>query len=76
MATFTLSQYNALVSAIASGATRVKYSDKEVEYRSLAEMRALLNDMALDLGITQNAAPQRTVGLYCSGLGNETTVEG
>jgi hypothetical protein len=38
---YTLEQYNSLVAAIAQGAMRVKYGDKEVEYRSLNEMLTL-----------------------------------
>lgn len=35
---YTLEQYTALSDAIAQGVNKVKYSDKEVEYRSLDEM--------------------------------------
>lgn len=52
MPVFTQEQYDALTAAIATGSKRVKYSDKEVEYRSLSEMLALLGAMAVDLGIT------------------------
>lgn len=38
---FTTEQYTALIGAIAEGALRVKYQDKEVEYRSLTEMLKL-----------------------------------
>lgn len=48
---FTLDQVTALESAIAEGALRVKYADKEVEYRSLSDMMALLNSMKQELGL-------------------------
>lgn len=50
-AKFTVDDYNTLKKAIAQGAMRVKYGDKEVEYRSLADMRSILNEMAEDLGL-------------------------
>jgi hypothetical protein len=49
--TFTQTHYNALAEAIALGATEVTYGDKTVKYRSLAEMMALLDRMATDLGL-------------------------
>lgn len=42
---FTIEQRIALEEAIAQGALRVKYADKEVEYRSLDEMLSLLELM-------------------------------
>ncbi len=48
---FTPSQLNALQAAIAQGTTRVKYQDREVEYRSLSEMLQLLNIMKQELGL-------------------------
>lgn len=35
---YTLTQYQAVCDAIASGERRVKYDGKEVEYRSMAEL--------------------------------------
>lgn len=49
---YTQDQYDKLKSAIALGATTVKYSDKEITYRSLSDMKRILNDMESDLGIT------------------------
>jgi hypothetical protein len=48
---FTLEQYNALDAAISVGANRVKYADKEVEYRSLQDMLQLRNQMRDELGL-------------------------
>jgi hypothetical protein len=50
---YTLEQVSALQDAIAQGVMKVKYSDKEVEYRSLAEMQQILADMRAELGIGQ-----------------------
>jgi hypothetical protein len=46
---FTIDQYTKLCEAIALGATSVKYADKEVQYRSLAEMRSLKSEMEAEL---------------------------
>jgi len=48
---FTLEKLNALECAIAEGALRVKYSDKEVEYRSLNEMLKIRDIMKKALGV-------------------------
>lgn len=42
---YTLEQITALETAIAQGALSVKYSDKEVTYRSLEEMLKILSIM-------------------------------
>jgi hypothetical protein len=46
---WTQERYDALMDAYGQGVTRVKYSDKEVEYRSLAEMRSLLDEAEAEL---------------------------
>jgi hypothetical protein len=48
---FTIEQLQALESAIAQGTLRVKYGDKEVEYRSLSDMLRLLDLMRRELGL-------------------------
>ena len=48
---YTLAQYNALKDAYAQGVLRVKYTDKEIVYRSKAEMKEILDEMEVDLGI-------------------------
>jgi len=52
---YTTTQYNALVEAISLGALTVKYSDKEVTYRSLSEMLRLKQIMEHSLGIASGA---------------------
>jgi hypothetical protein len=46
---YTQLQYETLKSAVAQGALRVKYADKEIEYRSLAEMYMILANMEAEL---------------------------
>jgi hypothetical protein len=48
-ATWTQDDVDALKKAVASGARRVKFKDREVEYQSLAQMRALLASMQQDV---------------------------
>lgn len=48
---FTKENINALEQAIAKGVKKVKYSDKEVEYRSLPEMIKTLQYMKKVCGI-------------------------
>jgi hypothetical protein len=48
-------QLDALREAYFSGATRVNYEGKSVDYRSLAEMRELIDSLQRQLGIVQPA---------------------
>lgn len=48
---WTLTQLEALEAAIATGTTKVKYEDREVSYRSLAEMFTLRRAMRKALGL-------------------------
>jgi len=50
--TWTQADLEALESAIASGTLRVKYTDKEIWYRSLSEMMAIRDRMRQALGLT------------------------
>ena len=52
MSDFTQEQLTALNQAIAAGTLKVKYTDKEVTYRSLDEMIKLRNLIKADLGLT------------------------
>jgi hypothetical protein len=52
MSSWTTADIAILEKSIAQGALRVKYADKEVEYRSLADMLRLLDVMRKDLGVT------------------------
>ena len=46
---YTNEQHSALTAAIAQGALRVKYADKEIEYRSLDEMQRIKREMEAQL---------------------------
>lgn len=70
MATYTAAQRAALVASIAEGAKTVKYEDREVEYRSIKDMLALLHAMDKDLGTSSRSPRQRRVLTQTSkGLG-------
>ncbi|MBN9430825.1 MAG: hypothetical protein J0I45_00125 [Bosea sp.] len=57
---------DAIEEAIASGATRVTYDGKSVDYRSLAEMIAIRNALRRQLGIP--VPGRRTVATFRSGF--------
>jgi hypothetical protein len=65
---YTRDQYNKLCAALSTGATFVKYADKEVHYRSLAEMQELKRNMEVDLGLRSRS--RKTIAVYSSGLGS------
>jgi len=48
---YTLTDYEALKTAIASGVKRVKYADRDVEYQSIEDMLKVLSLMAAELGL-------------------------
>lgn len=52
MATWTQNDLTELEKAIAHGALRVKYRDREVTYRSMEEMLQLRGLMQRELGVT------------------------
>lgn len=58
-AKYTVEDYNTLKKAIAQGALRVRYGDKEVEYRSLSDMKDILSMMAEELGISKKRTFRR-----------------
>lgn len=62
------SDIEALEKAIATGATRVKYADKEVEYRSLQEMLQTLDIIKKELGVTTSTNNNRKYGSFSKGL--------
>ena len=59
---FTLDQLKSLESAIADGALKVKYSDKEVEYRSLEEMLKIRDIMRNALGLNKSTGNKGLFG--------------
>ena len=56
-----------LEAAIAEGARRVRYSDKEVEYRTLREMKEIRDDIRAELGLT-DASNRRRYADFSKGL--------
>ncbi len=63
---YTQDQLNKLDEAISQGALRVKYADKEVEYRSLDEMMRIRELMRQELGL--NTKSRRVPVAYSKGL--------
>lgn len=59
---FTVERLEALEIAIASGERRVKYSDKEVEYRSLDEMIKARDLIRRALGLKKNCGEKGLFG--------------
>lgn len=61
------SDYDALNAAIAQGATSVRYGDRQITYRSLAEMLQLRQQMAGELGLNSGRIARKFAS-YSSGL--------
>lgn len=59
---FTISNLNSLEVAIAEGALRVKYLDKEIEYRTLKDMLKIRDIMKRELGLIKCGASRK--GLF------------
>ena len=59
---FTVEQLQQLEASLASGERRVKYNDKEVEYRSLNEMRELIAMMRKALCLDSSGAKKGLFG--------------
>lgn len=64
---WTQEQLTALEDAIAQGALRVRYSDKEVQYRSLAEMLQLRDMIRQELGLNKPGG-RRLLAKHSKGL--------
>lgn len=65
---YTLTDYNALCSAIALGAMAVEYADKKVQYRTLSEMYQIKRDMERELGGLGSGKPVRKFASFSKGL--------
>lgn len=63
---YTQEQLDKLDEAISQGVTRVKYADKEVEYRSLSDMRQIRDLIKQELGL--NTGLRRVKVEYSKGL--------
>lgn len=61
---YTITQRDALKQAIASGVLRLSYDGKTVEYRSMNELKAALNEVEAGLA-RDNGDPQtRRIKIY------------
>jgi len=65
---FTQQQIDALEKAIAEGVSRVKYQDKEVQYRSLEEMQRILKIMKDSVSGSSPSSGLRVVFSHDKGL--------
>lgn len=63
---WTQADLDAIETAIKSGVSRVKYSDREVQYRSIDELRAIRDQIRRSLG--QTDASGRIFTNFCKGL--------
>lgn len=64
---FTIDDYTRLKKAIALGAIKVKYADKEVTYESIEAMRNLLDVMKGQLGMIKPSG-NWSLGEFSKGL--------
>jgi len=63
---YTLEQYQALKCALAEGAKVVRYQDKWIEYRSFDEMKKILGEMEIELGLKSSRC-KRIYGRFSKG---------
>ncbi len=61
---YTEAQRDALRAAIASGILRVSYDGKNVEYRSMAELKSALNEVESTLARDSGKPQNRRVKIY------------
>jgi hypothetical protein len=66
--TYTADDLRTLEQAIAQGAVRVKYVDKEIEYRSLKEMMIIRDNIRRALGMAQPDSGRKFAS-FSKGLG-------
>ncbi len=64
---YTLEQYSELQAAIAMGALVVRHNDRTVTYRSLDEMKSILNMMAAELGLNGGTGTGRRLAAFSKG---------
>lgn len=66
---YTQTQLDALEAAIAEGVLTVQFADRQVTYRSLAEMERIRGQMIADLGqTTTTTASNRRLFAFSKGL--------
>lgn len=64
---YTLEQYQALKAAIAGGELQVRYADRSVTYRSVAEMLQILRLMENELGMNADTTGGRRLTSFTKG---------
>lgn len=64
MTTYTTEQRDALRAAIASGVLLLHYDNKRVQYRSMAELKAALNEVEAALARDSGDPVTRQVKIY------------
>lgn len=64
---YTHEQYQALKAAIAGGELQVRYSDRSVTYRSVAEMLQILRLMENELGLNADTTGGRRLTSFTKG---------
>jgi hypothetical protein len=62
--TYTTAQRDALKQAIVSGVLRLSYDGKNVEYRSMAELKAALNEVEASLARDSGKPQTRQIKIY------------
>lgn len=65
---YTEEQYQALKEAVAGGELSVRYADRSVTYRSVAEMLQILRLMESELGINQHLNGGRRLASFSKGF--------
>ena len=64
---YTIEQYQALQAAIAGGELQVRYADRAVTYRSVAEMLQILRLMESELGLNADTNGGRRLTSFTKG---------
>ncbi len=64
MSGYTTEQRDALKQAIASGVLRLSYDGKTVEYRSMADLKAALNEVETALARDSGKTQTRQIKIY------------
>lgn len=67
---WTQAHIDALREAIALGAKKVKYFDKEIEYRSISEMRDILAEMEADVNPSINKTRRKYAAVSSGRFGS------
>ncbi len=62
--TYTVTQRDALRKAIASGVLRLSYDGKNIEYRSMADLKSALNEVEAALARDSGKPQTRRVKIY------------